>query len=236
MSKGKRKKQGTKVHRNKYEKFSQADEWAAKMAAREKKAAEAPAKPDTRYTSPQTRSFGLGSLGGSIPFRSFGGYSGSGRDMNSGDYDDSRSSRSLGSSAHSIPRGVVGGMPPSLDDFNDDSDRGLGRRASDESLGVQEFGVWWEYRGYKFLRKHDQSGMGFERDEVPVIQPQLDVMGQNRRCPLVKCKGVEFYVDVDTCGKTVQVAYTEYLGANGEKKYGYRRTSNRDEVLRLRGF
>jgi hypothetical protein len=108
----------------------------------------------------------------------------------------------------------------------------LGDSDNNDVPGVKRLGLWWEYNGYKFLMKgHGESGNGFDKAEIPIIQPQL-VSKHDEEYHLVSCNNQSFYVKVRD--KFVEVAYTEYPGANGQKQYSVRRTNVRDEILGLR--
>jgi hypothetical protein len=206
-SQGRKIREGKRVHQNRYSSESKGEAWLERKLAQESKQAERP-KIQPSYSTPQ--SYRSSSLIDSL----FGtGYC----------------SPDSASTLNRLTR-------PANSSFSRGSlDSGVSDSRSTDFSQVREFGCWWDYEGYKFIRKGLEAGQGFDRDEVPIIKPQLarlDGFRSSGRYRLVTVKDQSFYVDVED--GFVRVVSTEYLDSKNQKQYGVRRTDVASEVLGLR--
>lgn len=120
-------------------------------------------------------------------------------------------------------------------------EQGLNENMEDyNEIGESE--IWWEYNGYRFIKKGKEAGQGFERQEVLIIYNQLFEMElefESRHCYRLVTSGKEkFYVDVEKSRSGeetyVRVTYSESIDSHGRKHIFAKRTNNLKEILGLR--
>ena len=216
MSKGKRRQEGKKVHQNKYASESHAEAYLTKKLAQQA----SPLKPSAQETSGNFRRVY------ELPHESSSVFRYSYRPSAlSSSYDRLGLSGSRSSSGNSDLGGSVSDSRFSGPGFSED-----------DGPVVQDCGCWWRYRDYYFMKPGSEPGNCFSREEVPTIRGQLPTperYSSTNKYPVVR--GVDdklFYIKFDR--DHVEIPLTEYLGLDGEKKYGRRRTCHEEEILGLR--
>ena len=119
---------------------------------------------------------------------------------------------------------------------SESSRKSLDSKLRDVSL-VLESGAWWEYSGFRFLKNIDPDNKGFDREEVLVIQPQLEdkvpLDYEEQRYVLVSGRRSKFYVTIEP-DKLVMIPYTETRDSKGKEYKGYIKTSNLKDIPDIR--